>query len=276
MTPERTLIVGLGRDGISLGLALRAQDPRPAVAGYDPDVAAREEALRLGAVDRAFDALDPGDASVVMLAVAPEDAPEVIARVAPMLSKRTIVADLAPVMLPSIAAAARSGLLPRFVPSHPVPAASDAPPVAARFRGATVLIGSSIDPDTPGARVAAIWTSLGAVPEAVAPAIHDALFALTHDLPILSAAALVRTLRRTGSLTRLLAPASRSVLDRATGAASLGPSTGTIVINAPKLLPALELLEREVRRLRHALAEGGPELETLLREAHEFRQELAR
>src|SRR4029453_14166234 len=95
-------------------------------------------------------------------------------------------------------------------------------------------------------------------------------------LPVLSAVALVRTLRRTGSLTRLLAPASRAMLDDATRAAGAGSSTETLAINAPKLLPALELLEREVRRLRHALKEGGPELGHLLDEARQFREELVR
>ncbi|HEX3112462.1 MAG TPA: prephenate dehydrogenase dimerization domain-containing protein, partial [Candidatus Eisenbacteria bacterium] len=138
------------------------------------------------------------------------------------------------------------------------------------------LIGASVDPGSPGATVADLWSSIGATPAAVAPTIHDALFALTHDLPLLSAAALVRTLRRTGSLTRLLAPASRAMLDDATRAAGAGSSTETLAINAPKLLPALELLEREVRRLRHALEDGGPELDHLLDEARQFREELVR
>ena len=276
MTAERTLIAGLGRDGLSLALALRAQDPRRAVTGYDSDPAAREEALRLHAVDLALESLDASNADLVLLALPAAEAPGAIATVASTLAAPAIVVDLAPVMLPSITAAARAQILPRFVPAHPVPSAPESPPDAARFRGASVLMGSPTDPDTPGARVAAMWTSLGAIPVAVAPAIHDALFALTHDLPILSAAALVRTLRRTGSLTRLLAPGSRALLDRTAHAASLGPSTETIAINAPKLVPALELLEREVRRLRQALAAGGPELEALLREAREFRQELAR
>jgi prephenate dehydrogenase len=278
VTPERTLIVGLGRDGISLALALRARPQGAPAAGYDPDPAARDAALRAGVVDPVLDSLEVIDPSfeIVALAVPAARAPETIARVAAALPPDAILTDLAPVMLPSVAAASRAGILPRFVPAHPVPASDEGAPDAARFRGASVLLGSATDPGTPGARIAAMWTSIGALPASVAPALHDALFALTHDLQILSAAALVRTLRRTGSLTRLLAPASRALLTDATRPASLGSSTETLTINAPKLLPALELLEREVRRLRHALAEKGPELATLLDEARQFREELVR
>jgi len=276
VTSKRTLIIGLGRDGISIAMALRAAGAR--VLGYDADPSARDTALSVKAVDEALDRLDLIDGSVdlVVVALPAVQAPDAIARVAPLLPEHTILMDLAPIMLPSVAAASAAGVLRRFVPAHAVPPMPDAAPGAEGFRGASVLIGSSIDPGSPGATVADLWSSIGAVPAPVAPTLHDALFALTHDLPILSAAALVRTLRRTGSLTRLLAPASRAVLDDATRAAASASSAETLAINAPKLVPALELLEREVRRLRHALAEGGPELGHLLDEARQFRQELVR
>jgi prephenate dehydrogenase len=277
VTSKRTLlIIGLGRDGISISMALRAVGAR--VLGYDADPSARDTALSAKAVDEGLDRMDSIDGSVdlVVVALPAVQAPDAIVRVAPLLPEHAILMDLAPIMLPSVAAASAAGVLRRFVPAHPVPPTPDAAPGAERFRGASVLIGTSIDPGSPGATVADLWSSIGAVPAPVAPMLHDALFALTHDLSILSAAALVRTLRRTGSLTRLLAPASRAVLDDATRAAASGSSAETLAINAPKLVPALELLEREVRRLRHALAEGGPELGHLLDEARQFRQELVR
>jgi prephenate dehydrogenase len=266
----RILIIGLDREGTALGLALRDASR---VTGYDADPAKRAAALEAKAVEAVVDAIDPASSDLVVLALPVAQAPAMIQEIAPRLTAQGIVMDLAPVMQPSVAAASTAGILPRFVPAHPVPSkASD----AGRFRGASVLIGASIDPGSPGATVADLWSMIGAIPAPVAPTIHDALFALTHDLPVLSAAALVRTLRRTGSLTRLLAPASRAMLDDATRAAGGGSSTETLAINAPKLLPALELLEREVRRLRHALKDGGPELGQLLDEARHFQQELVR
>jgi prephenate dehydrogenase len=266
----RILIIGLGREGIALGLALREASR---VVGYDPDSSVRARALEARAVEAVLDEIDPTSSDLVVLALPSAQTPAMIHEIAPRLSAQGIVMDLAPVMQPSVVAASSAGILPRFVPAHPVPSeAGD----AGRYRGASVLIGASMDPGSPGATVADLWSSIGAVPAPVAPTIHDALFALTHDLPVLSAAALVRTLRRTGSLTRLLAPASRAVLDDATRAAGAGSSNETLAINAAKLLPALELLEREVRRLRHALKDGGPELGQLLDEARQFRQELVR
>lgn len=273
MIALRILIIGLGREGTSLGLALRAAGAQH-VAGYDADPKARAAALAAGAVQATPGEVDPASSDLVVLALPAAQSPPMIAEVAPRLPSHATLMDLAPVMQPSSVAAASAGILPRFVPAHPVPSSPDASADAARFRGASVLIGSSVDPGSPGGVVADLWSSLGAIPAPVAPTIHDALFALTHDLPVLSAAALVRTLRRTGGLTRLLAPASRAMLDDATRAA--GASTETLAINVPKLLPALELLEREVRRLRHALEEGGPELGLLLDEARQFRQELVR
>jgi len=268
----RILVIGLGRDGIALGLALRG---RSRVTGYDANPAARAAALEVNAVDAVVDEIDPASSDLVVLALPATQTPAMIQEIAPRLSTQGIVMDLAPVMQPSVAAASSAGILTRFVPAHPVPSAREVTD-AGRFRGASVLIGASVDPGSPGATVADLWSSIGATPAPVAPTIHDALFALTHDLPVLSAAALVRTLRRTGSLTRLLAPASRAMLDDATRAAGAGSSTETLAINAPKLLPALELLEREVRRLRHALKDGGPELGHLLDEARQFREELVR
>lgn len=272
MIAPRILIIGLGREGIALGLALRGASR---VTGYDANPTARAAALEAGAVEAVLDDIDPASSDLVALALPAAQTPAMIQAVAPRLSAESILMDLAPVMQPSVAAARDAGILHRFVPAHPIPSAPDATD-AGRFRGASVLIGVSIDPGSPGATVADLWSSIGAVPAPVAPTIHDALFALTHDLPVLSAVALVRTLRRTGSLTRLLAPASRATLDAATRAAGAGSSTETLAINAPKLLPALELLEREVRRLRRALEDGGPELGHLLDEARQFRQELVR
>jgi prephenate dehydrogenase len=48
-----------------------------------------------------------------------------------------------------------------------------------------------------------------------------------------------------------------------------------LTLNGEKLTPALELLEREVRGLRHAIERRDPELRALLEEARLFRREVA-
>jgi len=122
-----------------------------------------------------------------------------------------------------------------------------------------------------------MWRSIGALPAAMAPAIHDALVALTSHLPQVASTALVRTLRRTGNMTGLLAQgAGPGLKDMSRLAGSSSDLWFDILtLNAEKLTPALELLEREVRALRHAIERKDPELRTLLDEARQFRREIA-
>lgn len=263
---------------IALGRSLR--DAGANVRGQDADPKREAEAVAAGSVDEILPAASPLDPSLtlVVLAVPLREMPATLARVGGALPTATVLAALAPLMLPSVSAARDvPGLLPRFVAMHPLVDVEEAVPIQANpFQDATVFVGAPIEAGSAAARVAELWRSVGARPEAIAPALHDALVALTHQLPILSAAALTRAIRRTGSLTRSLAPGARSLLADATRAAA-GPSSSAaeaLRSSAPKLLPALEILEREVRRLRHALAEEGDELRTLLEEAREFRREL--
>ncbi|HET9251562.1 MAG TPA: prephenate dehydrogenase dimerization domain-containing protein [Candidatus Eisenbacteria bacterium] len=268
---ERVLILGSSPAAAALGRALRLAGARVEDAGVDAvtDVP-----------------LDPS-ITLILLALPIRDVPQALARIGPALPEGAVLVDLAPLMLPS-ATAVRGvpGLAERFVSAHPIledaadrsaghatGSGAGAPdPVA----GATVFLGAPLAAGSPAARVARLLESLGARTEAIAPALHDALVALTHHLPILSAAALTRALRRTGSLTRAVAPGAGTALADATRPAS-GRSdlaAEVLLLSAPKLLPALEILEREVRRLRHALEAGGDELRTLLEEAREFRREL--
>ncbi len=281
MSAERILIVGLGGTGTSLGLALRDQGAW--VEGYDRDPEAARNARAGGAVDALLEspeAIDPAT-SVVALALPPEEAVAILPRLGAALPPRAILTDGSMLMLPSLAAASSvPSLPPRFVPAHAMPA-GESPPGggearADRFRGATVFFGVPIEAGTSAARVADLWRSVGADPLVLAPPLHDALVALTHQLPLLASAALVRTLRRAGNMTLHLAKGAGPTLRSATAPAAAIPSrrARALALNAPKLLPALNLLEREVRELRRALETGGPELEALLAEASAFRAEL--
>ena len=262
---ERVLILGGTSASTALGQALRR-----AGASVDESGASRDVTL------------DPS-LTMIVLGLPIREVPETLARIGPALPPDAVIVDLAPLMLPSSMAAREVPAIGgRFVPAHPIledlgersPAsgASAPDPIA----GATVFIGASLAPGSAAARVARMWESMGAKPEVIAPALHDALVALTHHLPILSAAALTRALRRTGSLTRAVAPGARSSLADATRpvSGSSEAAAEVLLLSAPKLLPALENLEREVRRLRHSLEAGGEELKDLLEEAREFRREL--
>ncbi|HTM01060.1 MAG TPA: prephenate dehydrogenase/arogenate dehydrogenase family protein [Candidatus Omnitrophota bacterium] len=282
--PRRVAILGLGLMGGSLGLALRAADPGTRVLGFDEDDAAARRALERGAATERL--RDPGavpaETEVVALAMPPDAAAGWVRALADSVPPGAIVMDLSSIMLPALSASLETpSLADRFVPAHPLAGSESSGIESARadlYRGAAVLIGLPLDAGTPGGRAAALWRALGARPASIAPALHDALVALTSHLPYAASVALVRTLRRTGSMTRALAETAGPGLRDTTRVAGSPPALWAEILerNGPKLLPALELLEREVRALRHAIQEGGPALRECLEEARSFREEIVR
>jgi len=273
-------IHGLGLIGGSLGLALRATAPSPRVVGFDADPAAAEEALEGGAVEALLGVAEeavPG-IEIRVTAVPPRAALALVPKLLASLPEGACLTDLSSVMLPVLAAVG-SGAAGRFVGSHPLRGSEQGGFRAARrdlFQGATVLMGGPLEEGSPAARIATMWRSIGAVPTPIAPTLHDALVALTSHVPQVASTALVRTLRRTGSMTALLAQGAGPGLRDATRLAGSPADLwfDILTLNAEKVTPALELLEREVRGLRQAFARRDPELRTLLEEARSFRREI--
>jgi len=273
-------IHGLGLIGGSLGLALRATASSPRVVGFDADRTAAEEALEGGAVEALLGAAEdavPG-IEIRVTAVPPRAALALVPKLLASLPEGACLTDLSSVMLPVLTAVG-SGASGRFVGSHPLRGSEQGGFRAARrdlFQGATVLMGGPLGEGSPAARIATMWRSIGAVPTPIAPTLHDALVALTSHVPLVASSALVRTLRRTGSMTALLAqgagPGLRDTTRLAGSPADLW--FDILTLNAEKVTPALELLEREVRGLRQAIERKDPELRTLLEEARSFRREI--
>ncbi len=283
MRSRAVAIYGLGLMGGSLGLALRAQPDPARVFGYDADPAAARLARERGAVDELLHepATLPPETDFVATAVPPVAATTLVPSLAESLPPDAIFTDLSSVMLPVLTAALRKpALRGRFIGSHPLRGSERGGIGAARadlYAGASVIVGGPLDRGSAAERVAALWSSLGARPLAMAPALHDALVALTSHLPQITSTALVRTLRRTGNLTGALAqgagPGLRDMSRLAASPADLW--FDILTLNAEKITPALELLEREVRGLRHAIERKDPALRTLLEEARAFQREIA-
>ena len=282
MTPRSVLVYGLGLIGGSLGLALRALPDPPRVLGFDVDLDAAREAKARGAVDEILQGEDRSF-DLVVTAVPPRAAIELVPRILSRLPERAFLTDLSSVMLPVLTATtaqAGTAATRRFVGSHPLRGSERSGIEAARpdlYEGGRVIVGGPLDPGTPAERAASMWRSVGATPVPMAPTIHDALVALTSHVPQVTSSALVRTLRRTGNMTGLLAQGAGPGLRDMTRLAG-SPSDlwfDILTLNAAKITPALELLEREVRGLRHAIERKDPALRTLLEEARRFRRELS-
>jgi len=280
---QRTIAIhGLGLIGGSLGLSLRARHDPPRVLGYDIDTETATAAVERGAVDALLSESGSSgpDLDLVVTAVPPRVAVSIVPRLLASMPEGAILTDLSSVMLPILTAVGPAAASGGFVGSHPLRGSEQGGIRAARsdlYQGAQVLVGAPLAPGSAAERVASMWRSIGAVPAAMVPAIHDALVALTSHLPQVASTALVRTLRRTGSMTALLAQgAGPGLRDMSRLAAS--PSDlwfDILTLNGEKLVPALELLEREVRGLRHAIERKDPELRSLLEEARTFRREIA-
>lgn len=283
MTPRVIAIHGLGLIGGSLGLALRARTDSYRILGYDIDPDTARLARERGAVDALLSTQeipDP-DTEIVVTAVPPRVAVALVPRLAEAMPRGAILTDLSSIMLPVLTSvSAKPETKRRFVGSHPLRGSEHGGIRAASadlYIGAPVIVGAPLDPGSPAERIGALWSSIGARPSAMAPALHDALVALTSHLPQVTSTALVRTLRRTGNLTGMLAQgAGPGLKDMSRLAGSPADLWFEILtLNAEKLTPALELLEREIRGLRHAIERKDPALRTLLEEAREFRREIA-
>ena len=283
MTPRVIAIHGLGLIGGSLGLALRARPDPPRVVGYDVDSETARLARERGAVDALLSTPDIPDADteIVVTAVPPRVAVALVPRLAEAMPRAAVLTDLSSVMLPALTSvSAKPETRRRFVGSHPLCGSEQGGIRAARedlYRGAPVIVGGPLDPGSPAERIGSMWSLVGARPSAMAPALHDALVALTSHLPQVASTGLVRTLRRTGNMTGMLAQgAGPGLKDMSRLAASPADLWFEILtLNADKVTPALELFEREIRGLRQAIERKDPELRTLLEEAREFRREIA-
>jgi prephenate dehydrogenase len=285
VTPRSIRIYGLGLIGGSLGLGLRSRPDPPRVTGFDSNPGTARAALARGAVDGIVDEsefLEPG-LDLVVTAVPPRAAIDLVPRLLAQLPEGVHLTDLSSVMLP-VLTAATAGVgterARRFVGSHPLRGSERSGIEGARadlYEGGNVIVAGPLEPGTPAERAAAMWRRVGATPTSMAPTIHDALVALTSHLPQVVSTALVRTLRRTGNMTGLLAQGAGPGLRDMTRLAGSSSDLwfDILTLNADKVTPALELLEREVRGLRHAIERKDPELRLLLEEGSLFRREIA-
>ncbi len=95
---ERVTIIGTGLIGGSIGLALRAgKSAGIELVGYDEDRGAMGEARKMGAIDRGAPDLKEAvaGARLVIIAVPPLAARQVLEQIAPLLSPGTVITDTA-------------------------------------------------------------------------------------------------------------------------------------------------------------------------------------
>ena len=126
---KRVLIVGTGLIGASVGLALRRAGFHGEIAGIDSNAQEREDALRLGAIDRVIEEAKLTDAAlwsfdVVVLCVPVLAIMDWMGKLRPLLGPHQLVTDVGSTKLAIVQLAQRlypaDGEGPRFLPGHPM------------------------------------------------------------------------------------------------------------------------------------------------------------
>jgi len=200
----RLAIIGVGLIGGSLARALRSAGQVGEIVGCGRGKANLDLAVELGVIDRYSHDISEAvrDADVVFLAVplgAMRGAFEAMRKALPAhalvtdggSAKGSVVADCR---------AVAPGLLPRFVPGHPI-AGTENNGVAASFaelyRNRRVILTPLEENSAPDvARVRAMWEACGAEVTEMSVKHHDEVLAATSHLPHMLAFGLVDTLAR--------------------------------------------------------------------------------
>jgi prephenate dehydrogenase len=182
--------------GGSLGLALRARAGIGEVRGFDPDAAARDQALELGAIDVAAGSLEEAldGASTVFLAAPVGQLAGLAKQTLSMTDDECVVTDLGSAKC-SVMMALDTHERRRFIGGHPICGAERSGVGAARedlFEGATYFLTPS-EETQPALfeRLHHMLTSIGARPVAIDAEAHDSLMAMVSHVPHVLASALI-------------------------------------------------------------------------------------
>lgn len=194
----RLAIIGTGRVGTSLGLALKAgRSGGLEIIGHDRDYARAGEARKRGAVDRAEWNLPAALEGVGMVVVATplNEMEKTFGEIAEFLPDGCVVTDTAALKAPVLEwAARRLDSRVSFVGGHPVVVESDEPakPRPDLFRDrAYCVIPAETAPSDAVEQVIRLANAVGARPLFVEAAEHDSEMALLEQLPLLLASTLM-------------------------------------------------------------------------------------
>ncbi|NGY06189.1 prephenate dehydrogenase [Solimonas terrae] len=282
MRVRRLAIVGLGLIGGSFARALRAAGEVQHVAGFDPDPAQGELALRLGVVDQVFDRAEAAvrDADVVLLAVPVLHTAEALRSCVGGLKDGAIVSDVGSTkqsVLRDVSSIC-GGLPSWFVAAHPIAGTEKsgvANSFAELFRRHRVIVTPHAGQD-PAARalVTTLWQAVGARVVEMDAAEHDAIFAATSHLPHVLAYSFVDMLDRLEHSTDIFPNAGGGFRDF-TRIASSSPQMWHDIVraNADAVGSLLDRQIDELQQIRQMMRESRwDEMKALFERARTARE----
>lgn len=185
-------IVGLGVKGGSLAMVLRKKRIAREVVGIDTDKTILTKAVHRNIVDQAVGEPAEGipQADLVVIAVPTQSTPELLVSIAPHLQLGTIVCDVGRLKGPILEKAGE--ILPEenpFVGCHPVvymeeKNIDEAYPALFQNRPCLLTQGKRRDHEAVK-RIREMWEAAGCKVEEMDPEVHDRLFSVLEDLPII-------------------------------------------------------------------------------------------
>jgi prephenate dehydrogenase len=257
----RVAVLGVGLIGGSIGLAARERAGAH-VCGFDPDGAALQAALELGAIDeRASDVASAVAGAQVVFAAAPVGA--LAWTVAEALAHAAVDCVLSDVGSTKLALdSARQD--PRFIGGHPLAGAETAGVANARedlFEGASWYLTPTASTDKElYERLRGLIERFGARPAAITADAHDRLMAHASHLPhvlanVLVAQALAAYERQDAGAGRGSIPPSLADAIRVAGS-NTAIWTDIYIANRVALVEAIEEAVRGLQSVRAALDRG--------------------
>lgn len=269
--PVRVTIIGLGRVGTSLALALKATERPVFIVGHDKDPARTRRAARQKAIDKGEWNLPRSveNADLVILSIPLSEIAPTLRYIAQDLRPNAVVMDTAPLMQPVLAWARE--ILPanvHFVSSHPILRDVLSGPEHARadlFQGEIVALCPAVDSAGPAVQlVVDVVKAIGARPLFMDPAEHDSMVAAVEQLPRLVALALSAAVVGQPSwrdMERLAGGQFEAATYTATGSAEA--IVAEMVANRQHVLHWLDVLESALSWWRESLSAGSEDTETL-------------
>ncbi|MDX1664565.1 MAG: prephenate dehydrogenase/arogenate dehydrogenase family protein [Candidatus Promineifilaceae bacterium] len=268
MQARTVTVVGLGRTGTSLALAVQALPLELTVVGHDRSREALRRARQIGAVDETETTLAAAaaGADMLLLAVPAHEIKEVLQVVGEEIQAHALVLALSPLKAQSQRWAERHLRRGHFVGIAPVfrAGALDSPsttePGTDLFADSVWCVMPAADTDPKAVETAAnLGRLLGAAPFFIDPAEYDNLALAVQVLPALSAAALFGAVRQASGwrdIRRFAGVHFALATEPLQDASELSLLT---LADQEATLYWLDLLLKELQALRNRIAEDDPE-----------------
>lgn len=282
---KKAVIIGIGHIGSSLSRVIKRDGLAAELVAFDRNELHRQQAVELGAADRATGDLADAvsDADFVLLATPVGTYAEIAEAMAPHLKKDAIVSDVGSVKMAVVRDV--GPFIPEgvhFIPGHPIAGTEHSGPTAGfpeLFQGRWCILTPPPGQDEAAvAKVRAVWESAGSTVEIMEPAHHDRVLAITSHLPHLIAYTIVDTATNLeGTLQQEVIKFSASGFRDFTRIAASDPVMWRDIFlnNKEAVLDVIQRFSEDLTALQRAIRWGeGDKLEELFTRTRAIRRSI--